>query len=624
MRLFENEDKLEMPTSCRRQQQQHYHHRNGDGPSGAGNGHSSASTLSSTSPSSTTARPAHTKVLRAKDNSYSEGILQDFRREEIPTELAQFYDLKDIIGIGTTSKVYRCKRRARQTVYACKVIDKRKLNMEVDNKDLLLEQLRKEIEILQHLHHPNIVEFEDVIETADKIFVIMELVQGGELFEYLLDRGPLQEDVALHVFRQVMGAITYMHDRGVVHRDLKAENLLVVDSTAEYPTVKLIDFGFSTILRHQLTGSFLGTGGYLAPEIRQHRMYSESVDIWACGVLLYLLLSCRLPFNADVEVLPSNRAQVARKFELSFPEAVWRGKSESVKDLLRRMLVTNPLERFSAHQVIKHPWTLYGTAADAKRNKNNKARKEGGNVKGGKPPPFQAKPKSARGEFLENPQESSGYVSKTKSGSRDGDRTPISGNGTGLLRSSMAGQHHVQQSYQQQVPGAGNGTHALQSSSSSPYSSSPSSPSPSMSMAAAMVINQDGNIRHVRSHLNLDRMRLPVNTAYSRTPPTTKASPLRHSTTLQNGDGNGRSREPRIGGHQKPVLVSYFPQTLHNTVAGDLSSTSNLSLKFAMNNAKAPPMNYQRTPPGAMPPVGGGLGGLVENGGERVVAGICG
>jgi len=124
-------------------------------------------------------------------------------------------------------------------VYACKVIDKRKLNMEVDNKDLLLEQLRKEIEILQHLHHPNIVQFEDVIETAEKLFVIMELIQGGELFEYLLDRGPLPEDVALHVFRQVMGAITYMHDRGVVHRDLKAENLLVVDATAEYPTVKV-------------------------------------------------------------------------------------------------------------------------------------------------------------------------------------------------------------------------------------------------------------------------------------------------------------------------------------------------------------------------------------------------
>lgn len=89
-----------------------------------------------------------------------------------------------------------------------------------------------------------------------------------------------------------MSAIAYMHERGVVHRDLKAENLLLTDPTAEYPTVKLIDFGFSTILHHCLTGSFLGTVGYLAPEIRQQRLYSESVDIWACGVLLYLILRC--------------------------------------------------------------------------------------------------------------------------------------------------------------------------------------------------------------------------------------------------------------------------------------------------------------------------------------------
>jgi serine/threonine protein kinase len=142
---------------------------------------------------------------------------------------------------------------------------------------------------------------------------------------------------------QVMSAITYMHERGVIHRDLKAENLLLVDRDNPLPTVKLIDFGFSTILKHNLTGSFLGTpvaltrawwpwadrpvsrficrlqyvlgvnaplagcvwaaagtGGYIAPEIRQQRLYSESVDIWACGVLLYLLLSCRLPFNPEV------------------------------------------------------------------------------------------------------------------------------------------------------------------------------------------------------------------------------------------------------------------------------------------------------------------------------------
>ncbi len=412
----------------------------------------------------------------------------------------------------------------------------------------------------------------------------MELVQGGELFEYLLDRGPLPEDVAVHILRQIMGAITYMHDRGVVHRDLKAENLLVVDPQADYPTVKLIDFGFSTILRHNLTGSFLGTGGYLAPEIRQQRLYSESVDIWACGVLLYMLLSCRLPFNADVEVLPSNRQQVERKFELSFPETIWQSRSESVKDLLRRMLVTDPLKRFSAHQVIRHPWTLYGPAADARTNTNNKTKAAAAArtaASASKPPPGKPKRKTSAGDLYENPQESSGY------GNSNGNPTPT----TGLLRSSMAAAAAAQgeQQQQQQQP---------------------------MAIPPPHPTGADGSMRHARSSMNLDRMLVPVNTIMSRTPPTVKRAPLRPATTMggsnklgfpddgsgppsRNSSGGGGGGRRRMGGQQKPVLVSYFPQTLHNSVAGDLSSTSNLSLKFAMNNQKAPPMTHQRTAPAA-------------------------
>ena len=102
----------------------------------------------------------------------------------------------------------------------------------------------------------------------------------------------------------------------------------------------------------------------MAPEIRQQRLYSESVDIWACGVLIYLLLSCRLPFNAEVEILPTNRQQVERKFELSFPEVIWKTRSESVKNLLRRMLETDPMRRYTANQVIRHPWIVYGPSAD--------------------------------------------------------------------------------------------------------------------------------------------------------------------------------------------------------------------------------------------------------------------
>ncbi len=408
-----------------------------------------------------------------------------------------------------------------------------------------------------------------MVETADKIFVVMELIQGGELFEYLLDRGPLPEAAAVHIMRQVMSAIAYLHSQGVVHRDLKAENLLVVDPTEDFPTVKLIDFGFATILRHNLTGSFLGTGGYLAPEIRQQRLYSESVDIWACGVLLYLLLSCRLPFTAEVELLGHNRQHLERKFELAFlPEALWKGRSESVRNLLRRMLAPDPMRRFTAQQVIRHPWILYGPAADQRHNT--------------RPPPPPV-PLPSRGavaggirELLENPQESSGT-------------------GPGLLKRQNGG------------GGGGNGSAGAM----------PIPPPAAGAAGAREVVAADGAIRHVRSSLNLERMHQapfppgnhgnhPAPTMLSRTPPAVRRPPLRSSATmgagqqassgatLPQGPGGGKRAAPqqRQRQPQKPVLVSYLQQTLHSGVAGDLSSTSNLSMKYSgMASASKPRFN---------------------------------
>ncbi|CAM9259038.1 unnamed protein product [Phaeothamnion confervicola] len=289
-------------------------------------------------------------------NSYSEGIIRDYERQDVPEEFAKIYDMRMLIGVGTTAKVFLCVRRATDKKFACKVIDKRRLDFDYEQKELLLSQLRKEIEILRQLDHPNIVKFEDVIETANMIYVVMELVTGGELFDHLLENGSMSEPQAAHLMHGVMSAVVYMHDRGVVHRDLKAENLLLVQNGANWPEVKLIDFGFSTTLRYTLTGSFLGTGGYIAPEIRQQRSYSQSVDIWACGVLVYLVVSCRLPFNADVDVMPSGRKHAERRYELRFPDPQWTHRTEAVKDLIRHMLDVDPMRRFSARQVLKHPW----------------------------------------------------------------------------------------------------------------------------------------------------------------------------------------------------------------------------------------------------------------------------
>ncbi|KAG5187750.1 kinase-like domain-containing protein [Tribonema minus] len=304
-------------------------------------------------------------------NSYSEGVLRDHERASVPEEFNKIYDLRSLIGVGTTAKVFLCLRRATGERLACKVIDKRRLNLEPgQQEEQLLTQLRREIDTLRSLQHPNIVKFEDVVETADMIYVVMELVSGGELFDWLLENGCMEEERAAHLMHGVVSCIAYMHSRGVVHRDLKAENLLLVDRAARWPQAKLIDFGFSTILRYNLTGSFLGTGGYIAPEIRQQRSYSQSVDMWACGVLIYLLNSRRLPFNSDVDVLPHGRHHAQMRYELKFPEVQWKGRSDSVKELLTHMLDVDPMTRWTAQQVLRHPWITgraFTAAAAARR-----------------------------------------------------------------------------------------------------------------------------------------------------------------------------------------------------------------------------------------------------------------
>ena len=202
----------------------------------------------------------------------------------LPPEFLKLYRIGSLVGIGTTAKVYAIYHRRRKHTtshigkLACKVIDKRKLTLGMDTEDVepLLKQLRKEIDILKRIHHENIVAFYDCMETRDRLFIITEHLTGGELFDHIINFGPLQEESARKVLYGVFSAVAYLHDRGVIHRDIKAENLIFFYPPGGELSLKLIDFGFSTILRHDLTGSFMGTGGYIAPEIRQVSLFCRS------------------------------------------------------------------------------------------------------------------------------------------------------------------------------------------------------------------------------------------------------------------------------------------------------------------------------------------------------------
>jgi serine/threonine protein kinase len=263
------------------------------------------------------------------------------------------YELKEVLGVGSTSTCHKCVERVTGEECACKIIDKQE--MEIRFKGMM-EQFQTEIRVLRNLHHPNIIHLKDVYITKEKIFIVMELMSGGELFDYVVEKGTLTEEEASQIIRRVTSALVYMHKKNIIHRDLKPENLLLTHkprSPGEVPEVKIIDFGLSKLMQEQpVASSFLGTRGYLAPEMLQRQKYTRAVDAWALGVITYVLLCGCLPFDDDSASIPTD-AMLRSKFVLRFPR--WaKNLSPSARDLLSRLLDINPRSRYTAEQALQH------------------------------------------------------------------------------------------------------------------------------------------------------------------------------------------------------------------------------------------------------------------------------
>jgi 5'-AMP-activated protein kinase catalytic alpha subunit len=209
------------------------------------------------------------------------------------------------------------------------------------------EKVRREIKILRLFMHPHIIRLYEVIETPTDIYVVMEYVKSGELFDYIVEKGRLQEDEARNFFQQIISGVEYCHRNMVVHRDLKPENLLL-DSKCN---VKIADFGLSNIMRD---GHFLktscGSPNYAAPEVISGKLYAgPEVDVWSCGVILYALLCGTLPF--DDENIPN----LFRKIKggiYTLPSHL----SPGARDLIPRMLVVDPMKRMTIPDIRLHPW----------------------------------------------------------------------------------------------------------------------------------------------------------------------------------------------------------------------------------------------------------------------------
>ncbi|KAL7427659.1 hypothetical protein ACHAXH_002292 [Discostella pseudostelligera] len=281
--------------------------------------------------------------------------------------LYQKYELCEVLGIGSTSTCHRCIDLSTGQSRACKIVDKLGMDSQCSSITLstnLLDQFYTEIKTLRSLRHPNIIQLYDVFITQDKIYIIMEFMSGGELFDYVVQKGTLTEEEASRIVRKVTSALVYMHSRNVIHRDMKPENLLLAHKprSSHDIEVKIIDFGLSKILSDSpIASSFLGTRGYLAPEMIQRRDYTKSVDAWALGVIIFVLLCGCLPFDDDCHSMPNSPA-LREKFTLRFPR--WaKDLSSSAKDLLNHLLVVDSRKRYTAEQAMNHPWVRGETAS---------------------------------------------------------------------------------------------------------------------------------------------------------------------------------------------------------------------------------------------------------------------
>ncbi|KAM5232389.1 serine/threonine-protein kinase DCLK3 isoform 1-T1 [Hipposideros larvatus] len=265
----------------------------------------------------------------------------------ISANVEKHYETGRVIGDGNFAVVKECQHRETKQAYAMKIIDKSKLKGKEDMVD-------SEIFIIQSLSHPNIVKLHEVYETEMEIYLIMEYVQGGDLFDAIIESVKFPEHVAALMFMDLCKALVHMHDKSIVHRDLKPENLLVQRNEDKSTTLKLADFGLA---KHVVRPIFTvcGTPTYVAPEILSEKGYGLEVDMWAAGVILYILLCGFPPFRSperDQEEL-FNIIQLGH-FEFLAP--YWDNISDAAKDLVSRLLVVDPKQRYTAHQVLQHPW----------------------------------------------------------------------------------------------------------------------------------------------------------------------------------------------------------------------------------------------------------------------------
>ncbi|KAM7065064.1 ribosomal protein S6 kinase alpha-3 isoform 2-T2 [Acridotheres tristis] len=260
------------------------------------------------------------------------------------------YEVKEDIGVGSYSVCKRCVHKASNMEYAVKIIDKSKRDP------------TEEIEILlRYGQHPNIITLKDVYDDGKYVYVVTELMKGGELLDKILRQKFFSEREASAVLFTITKTVEYLHAQGVVHRDLKPSNILYVDESGNPESIRICDFGFAKQLRAEngLLMTPCYTANFVAPEVLKRQGYDAACDIWSLGVLLYTMLTGYTPFANGPDDTPEEILARIGSGKFSLSGGYWNSVSDTAKDLVSKMLHVDPHQRLTAAQVLSHPWIVH-------------------------------------------------------------------------------------------------------------------------------------------------------------------------------------------------------------------------------------------------------------------------
>ncbi|XP_030353900.1 death-associated protein kinase 2 isoform X3 [Strigops habroptila] len=267
-------------------------------------------------------------------------------------KVEDIYEIGEELGSGQFAIVKKCRDKSTGLEYAAKFIKKRQSR--ASRRGVRREEIEREVSILQQILHANIIKLHDIYENKTDVVLILELVSGGELFDFLAQKESLSEEEATRFIKQILDGVNYLHSKKIAHFDLKPENIMLLDKNIPIPHIKLIDFG----LAHKIEDgvefkNIFGTPEFVAPEIVNYEPLGLAADMWSIGVITYILLSGASPFLGETkqETLANITA-----VNYEFDEEFFSNTSDLAKDFIQKLLVKDTRKRLTIQEALSHPW----------------------------------------------------------------------------------------------------------------------------------------------------------------------------------------------------------------------------------------------------------------------------